>query len=354
MSALKQQIIETPQAEDSGANTAKRYAYQACFGLALVLERHTLDGDYAVVFEFHDDVAVFDDSSEPTAVRFYQVKTKGTGAFTSAQITKKTLKKGIKGLSIVGKMYRNVEQFGEAVEASVLVSNAGAVFANGSNEICFKDCSEKDLKRILTRLEEEYPGCETLKIDLLHFQKCDLSLDDMDTHAKGKLDAFVNAQLGEVEFSVSALYRTVHQEISRKARAPTSFGSFEQTVSDRGVTRADADRWLDTVKSVKDYPKWEEIAPDVDLPAQEKARVRTAYNAYRIEVLNPNEAHRQVQRLIAEELATGEHSSLSLGGLANSIASVIESASREIMPTILSAKLKAMVIYETFTEQKDG
>lgn len=353
MSALKQKIIEIPQAEDSGANTAKRYAYQACFGLALVLERHALDGDYAVVFEFHDDVAVFDDSSEPKAVRFYQVKTKDTGAFTSAQIAKKTIKKGVKGLSIVGKMYRNVEQFENAIEASILVSNAGAVFAKGSNEICFKDCGEEDLNRILTRLKEEYPGGGAIKIDLLHFQKCDLSLDDMDTHAKGKLDAFVNAQLGEVEFSVSALYRTVRQEISLKAKAPTSFDSFEQTVSDRGVTRDDAERWLETVKSVKDYPKWEEISPDIDLPAQEKARVRAAYNSFRIEVLNPNEAHRQVQRLIAEKLATGESASLGLGELASSIASQIEDESREIMPTIKSAELKAMVIYETFTEQQD-
>lgn len=350
MGSLKQKIIDTPQSEDSGANTAKRYAYQACFGLALVFERHALEGDYAVVFEFHDDVALFNDSSEPTAVRFYQVKTKDNGIFTSAQIAKKTTKKGINGLSIVGKMYRNVEQFGEAVEASVLVSNAGAAFAKGASQICFKDCSDDDLQRILKRLEQEFPNSDTLKIDLLRFEKCDLSLDDMDTHAKGKLNAFVNAQLGEVEFSVSALYRTVHQEIYRKSKSPTCFSSFEQTVSDRGVTRADADRWLETVKGVTDYPKWEEISPDIVLPAQEKAKVRAAYNSYRIEVLNPNEAHRQVQRLIRSELNSGKFTSLDLANLAGEIALNVEVAAQKIMPSMDLAQLKAMVIYETFTE----
>ena len=353
MSALKQKLVDIPQAEDSGANTQKRYAYQTCFGLALVLERHAFDGDYAVVFEFHDDIAMFDDSAEPISVRFYQVKTKAPGAFTPADVTKKRKTKDGVGLSVVGKMYRNIELFGDAVEAAILVSNAGANFSKGSAKICFKDCEETDLKRILKRLEEEYPDENALRIDLLHFQKCDLSLDDMDNHTRGKLDAFVNVHLGEVEFSVGALYRAIHEEVSRKAKATTGFSDFAEVVADRGVTRVDADRWLETAKGVRDYPKWDEIAADVDLPPLEKPKVRKAYNSFRIEVLNPNEAHRQVRRCIAEEILKPEYAGLDLGELATAVSNAIATEAGHYMPTISASKLKAMVIYETFTEQQD-
>ncbi|WP_371932442.1 dsDNA nuclease domain-containing protein [Pararhizobium sp. IMCC21322] len=56
LTELKKKLTSTPQREDSGAHTNSRYHYQALCGLVLVLERHKLGGDYALVFEYHDDI----------------------------------------------------------------------------------------------------------------------------------------------------------------------------------------------------------------------------------------------------------------------------------------------------------
>ena len=89
MTELKAKLASTPQREDSGARTNSRYHYQALCGLVLVLERHKLDGEYALVFEYHDDIAVFDDRISPKSVNFYQVKTKKGGNWTPAALTKR-------------------------------------------------------------------------------------------------------------------------------------------------------------------------------------------------------------------------------------------------------------------------
>jgi hypothetical protein len=356
LGALKDLIVSTPQVEDSGSRTAARYRYQALFGLALVLERHVLDGDYAIVFEFHDDIAVFDDSAEPNAVRFYQVKTKASGEFGSADIVRQpATKKGEAspvGRSILGKMYRNVVEFSDNIEGTVLVSNAGAKFSKGKANVCFSECDEGDLRKIVARLEEDFPENLPIQTDLLHFRRADLSLEDADVHAKGKLDSFVVSQLGAVEFSSSALFDAVSSECSQKARASSALESFEAAVRDRGVTREDTNKWLAAVGEVKQCPTWEELAPQLTLPARQNAAVRRNYMSYRIEVLNPNDAVRRVRREISRELMDEKYEDSMLTEVANEVSSAVSTYAQKQMAHISIEKLKAMVIYETFANQQ--
>ncbi|MHC2088613.1 dsDNA nuclease domain-containing protein [Methylobacterium sp. CM6244] len=69
------------------AATGDRYDYQTMWGLALLFEQHSGTKDYAIVFEFHDDIALLDSSTNPEKIRFYQVKTKLTyGGWTLASL----------------------------------------------------------------------------------------------------------------------------------------------------------------------------------------------------------------------------------------------------------------------------
>lgn len=49
-------LVAVPQREKSGETGYERYDYQALWGLALIFEHHSSAEDYAIAFEFHDDI----------------------------------------------------------------------------------------------------------------------------------------------------------------------------------------------------------------------------------------------------------------------------------------------------------
>jgi hypothetical protein len=353
LSKLLKNLTSTPQREDSGARTNSRYHYQALCGLVLVLERHKLEGDYAIVFEYHDDIAVFDDQTTPERVQFYQVKSKSGGNWTPAALTKRDPKKGDKARSFLGKMYENVVAFGDAVETATFLSNAPANFAPPSKQkFCLTECDEEKLEEITQKLREEFSDEATIKSELLWVARTDLSLDDADAHAKGKLDAFVVEHLGEVEFSLAALFKAVSDECDSKSRATdVDLGNFDEVVSRRGITRSDTDGWLQAVSSTVNCPKWEEFSSEINLPALQKVRLAREWNAYRVAVLNPDKAVRKVRRRISSYIQDHDLDDLSLDQLLSQIFADVEMDARAELKTATDERIKAMILYEAYSIQ---
>ena len=79
--ALSQLLVSTTQRESSGQQTQARFDYQSLCGLALIFRQHEFDDDYALIFEFHNDLMLANHSKEPTSVSFFQVKTKSKGGW---------------------------------------------------------------------------------------------------------------------------------------------------------------------------------------------------------------------------------------------------------------------------------
>lgn len=85
---LATDLVSTPLRE-KGA-TGGRYDFQTMWGLALLFQQHGTSDDYAIVFEFHDDVVLLDSANNPCSVRFYQVKSKATnGGWTLTSLLKR-------------------------------------------------------------------------------------------------------------------------------------------------------------------------------------------------------------------------------------------------------------------------
>lgn len=353
MTELKTKLTSTPQREDSGASTNSRYHYQALCGLLLVLERHKLGNEYALVFEYHDDIAIFDHRYEPERVRFYQVKSKKSGNWTPASLTKRDTKKKKDAQSILGKMYDNVVTFGEAVERSTFLTNAPANFAPlGKETFCLDECEADTLTEIVKKIEDESSAEDAIKSELLWIERTNLSLDDADTHAKGKLEAFVVESLGHVEFSLSALFKAVSEECDTKSRATdVDLTNFDQVVQKRGLTREVVDGWLEAVSSTVNCPRWEEVSPDISLPALEKIRVAREWNSYRVEVLNPNEAVRKVRRLIAGYMQNCNLEGMAMDELLKTIFNGVVSEAKAELAAATDEKIKAMILYETHSIQ---
>lgn len=351
---LATDLVSTPVRE-KGA-TGGRYDFQTMWGLTLLFQQHGTNDDYAIVFEFHDDVALLDSANNPASVRFYQVKSKATnGGWTLTSFLKREkvkTKEGVKEkLSYVDKMFDNVEKFQGAVLSADFVSNQLCGFNAAKNSFRLSECSPEDFSKIVASVQEAYPGATEDQIGLLGFQRTDLSLGDVVSHTKGKLQTFIAEQLGTVWFSPEAVYQAIADECRRKANFSGETNSLQQVIKEKGLTKANVQEWLDAIQSNSRSPDWSAIAPSLTYPFAEQLRISREYSIYRAAVLNT--ADRAVQRIrmkIAGILPTVIYDkSLSLVDMIEAIYLHTGELGRKYLAPFVPEKLKAMIIYEIYT-----
>lgn len=351
MSKLAMKLTATPLREQAGARTAARLHYQSLVGLCLIFEMHGTKDDYAIVFEFHDDIAVLDSSTNPTKVSFYQVKTKQGSEWQLSHLLKQEAAKGkgasVKLPSIIGKMYINADQFGEYVDHISFVTNAAMKFGKGAVEFDLSACAEDEIKKLCAQIEIEFPLAPPVNTSLIKFKRTNLSLEDHDTHAKGKLSQFVVDHLGEVSFSLEALYRAVSDECRRKSQVIGQDTDFTAMLLRRAITKQDASSWLARVKSSIESPTWDEVGKDFNGPALMLVRMRRFWGKYITEVLNPNSAINAIRGEINRQFDAADYESFgSLQDIVDDIfPKILPFATSRINP-ISPERIKVMILYE--------
>ncbi|MGA9796291.1 MAG: dsDNA nuclease domain-containing protein [Rhizomicrobium sp.] len=270
---LIDQLISVPQREKAGSTTAERIDYQALWGLTLIFKHFGGLADYAVCFEFHDDVLLLNSATNPTSLRFYQVKTKDKGHWTLADLTRRKNKKDGSGLllSHVGKMQENFEHFPDATGAMIFVSNIPCALFNGISGTSFAEIDKTDFQGFLKKLTEECPNASEKSAALMHFEVADLGLTDSSTHLKGKLHDLVVTQLGEVSYNLDALYKTVATECRARSKFTGAITCLDDLLKSKTITKAQVAEWLQIVKATATLPTWETVSADLALPPMEKA-----------------------------------------------------------------------------------
>lgn len=335
--------------------TGGRYDFQTMWGLALLFQQHGTNDDYAIVFEFHDDVALLDSATNPSSVRFYQVKSKATnGGWTLTSLLKREKVKTEGGIkekpSYIDKMFDNVDKFSGAVLSADFVSNQLCGFNAGKNYFRLSECKTEDFKKIVASVQQAYPSATEAQIGLLGFQRTELSLGDAVSHTKGKLQTFIAEQLGTVWFSPEAVYQAIADECRRKANFSGETSSLQQAIKEKGLTKANVQEWLDAIQSNSRSPEWGTIAPSLSYPFAEQLRISQEYKVYRAVALNS--ADRAVQRIrmkIAETLPTVvEDASLSLVDMVEALYLQSEEVGKKYLSPFSPSRLKAMIIYEVY------
>jgi hypothetical protein len=355
---LATDLVSTPLRE-KGA-TGSRYDFQTMWGLALLFQQHGTNDDYAIIFEFHDDVVLLDSATNPGSVRFYQIKSKATnGGWSLTSLIKREkvkTKDGVKEKpSHVDKMFDNVDKFQSAVLSADFVSNQLCGFNATKNSFRLDECSSDDFKKIVASVQQAYPSATETQIGLLGFQHTDLSLGDVVSHTKGKLQTFIAERLGTVWFSPEAVYQAIADECRRKANFSGDTSSLQQVIREKGLTKANVQEWLDAIQSNNRSPEWSAIAPSLSYPFAEQLRISQEYSVYRAAALNS--ADRAVQRIrmkITENLpAVIDDESLSLVEMVEAIYLNVEQFGRKYLSPFGPSRLKAMIIYEIYTNHKN-
>jgi len=280
--SLAKRLIDQPQREVGGSLAQERFDYQALWGLALIFSNHEKSEDYAIAFEFHDDVVLLDSAKAPASVRFYQVKTKDRGHWALADLfrrpgLKRDQTEEDRPKSFMGKLFSNHQAFPNDTKAMSFVSNVPLEFAGANEDIAFKDCDSKVFAKFLKNLQSEHGSATKDQAGLMHFVQANLSLHDASTHAKGKLNNFVVKAHGEITYNLDGLYRAVVEDCRTRSKYTGAITTFEDLIRYKAICRADVDNWLGAVNTHAKIPEWGEITTDLTYDIMKKMRLRAEW-----------------------------------------------------------------------------
>lgn len=267
MTTLAEALLSRAPRETSGGKSGNRFDYQRTWTICHMLALHASDADYVVVIEHHDDVLVLDSPVEPRRVDFYQIKTKSTGTWTRAALTKpKERKKTTKndGLtttpslqtrepsSFLGKLADHRTRFGDMVGSLNFVSNARFKVvlsttpkSEDRESISLTDLEPKELAKVVTSIKGELGDDAKIQPERFFLSVHPMGPLGHQTYGTGALSEFLENWRPDVQFSVGALFRTLFDEVSRRAGNEWQPVSFDELCEKKGIAREQFTRFLE-------------------------------------------------------------------------------------------------------------
>lgn len=245
MSALTHALVHSTPREKAGAQTAAKYNFQWNYSLLKIIELHSTDADYRVLFEHFDDVIVLSPANDPTTAESYQVKGRATGRWTAASLAKADAKSK-SPQSIVGKMFHNMNCLGANLTAARFVSNASYNFTKIDGKkttsddvlIACTSLSDDERKTIASGIEIDFPAPRQWDHEPhFFFEKTSLNIVDFDKHIKGLLVEFFD-KLGQPA-PITAVYDTLIAAISGRSSVSATASSLEDLLQSKSLARAD-------------------------------------------------------------------------------------------------------------------
>ncbi len=269
--SLRDTFTQIPPREKSGATTSDRYDYQKNWSLMTLLEHHLTGCDYLFVFDFHEDMLVFDSEDSPDKVSFYQVKTNDTGKnwkLPELINAKKKKKVDSPSLSFIGKLYQNKINHPNNTMSLNFVSNAkfdvtlaDSTKSTDRTTICCSDLDAGLIDQIGNKLIEEHNLQSEPDFKGITFLKVSgLSLDDHSSHIRGKLADFLEQLLPGKKYVAGAVYKSLYSEINRKTNYNKHIKTFDEMIINKAIGRKYFQEHLNKIGLIQDYDEiWNTI-----------------------------------------------------------------------------------------------
>jgi len=263
MKELKTNIVATKPRENSGSSSSNRFDFQKDWAICKLLELHSNPDDYLLTLEHHDDVIIFDSSSEPNKISFFQVKTNIKSNWTINQLIKQ--KKGKSGNllnSHLGKLFDHLMNFDENVESLNFITNnkikgelADSTKCENTSGFCASDLGSDDLDKILNALKKEHSLNDLKNFkDITFFKLGELDIDKHSDLTKAKIVDFLDINFPDLKYQIAPLYKSIFDEIKMKSDFEKEVTNFEELKSRKSVSREDFNKYLNELKNVNSIP----------------------------------------------------------------------------------------------------
>lgn len=253
---LQELLTDAFTKERGGRHGGKGHEFQRYWALCHLLKLDMEQEDYLLLVEFVEDVVVVNSEQNPTCIDLIQLKKKGE----SVNWTKASLINPPKdGLSILAKLFASKQVFAD-VEATIAFASNGAVsleLASGVNSTQLDEFSAEalsdELKAQLQNSLATQLGCQTADISLqsLRFIKSHLSLNDIESHALGKVASYFSEKFPDHNCRADIFCRALYYELAVKATNTQEAKSFQELSKARGISKSQFREMLTTALTRK-------------------------------------------------------------------------------------------------------
>jgi hypothetical protein len=358
---IKGHIEKIIPRENSGSIATNRFDFQKNWAICKILELHQKPDDYLLTLEYYDDVIIFDSSTDPQKISFYQVKTNKDKNWTlNSLIARKKGKNGDLN-SHLGKLYEHIEKFGEAVESLNFVTNSkikGKLKNNknceDTNEFCCADLDNKDLDKIIAELKKEH-SLNTLKTfeKITFFKLGELSIEKHTELTKAALADFLDKNLPTVRYQIAPLYKSIFDEIRMKSNVEKSISNFEELKNKKSISRDNFNSYLKELTKVENFKdKRTSIENRLNTEAVEFDKIKLFLknsSAYEIKRMGYNDKNlKAIERLIEKYML--ENRIELKNGLYNCMEQVFLNLQGSIIknPTIDNEMIKTIILHKLY------
>lgn len=357
-------LSTAPLAEEGGAISADRFDYQKNWALARLLTLHQGSGNYVLLCELHEDIAVLDCPDQPSHAAFYQIKTSAKSAWTLKKLTNR--KKGKSGdalPSILGRLCAKAAQLKQEQVTFQFVTNVGSGYgfpvtekaSEPSGERLFEVLKPKEWEAMRTCLADELgedfeePLREQLTVSIAQ-----IHLDTHNETAVGLVTNFLDQHVKGAHIRPKAFYRTLFDELRRRTVAKRPSGTISEVCSAKGIDRASFNLMLDSARSVAPAAgAWANVLAELhkdNVPFPVRVKLREAYPDYFSRMQSPLDGAFRRDRQIL--VAAGESvmaNSATLFDMANAAVAIARSDSG-YGAAALSPEQELIVVMMTFYE----
>jgi Cap4 dsDNA endonuclease len=287
-------LLETTSPrERSGSQTSARYDFQTNFAILKLVELREGAEDFRVIVDLFDDLTILDSALAPTAVRFYQIKSKDAGDWIMSELCKKVGGKAPR--SIVSRLYAHLPAFGAAVVETAMVSNAayrltlmdGTVTSGAHHRIEGIELHADEVTKVVGAVTADInPADVPGWLPKLAFIRTSLGVHDQQLLVIGRLQKHVE-EFERVEgVRVSSVYEALHASITQKTGFSREGTESKEILDRKSLSKAELDelfkRAISRGRGVLE--DWEIIQSDLEksgVPSIAQIKLKTAAIAYK-------------------------------------------------------------------------
>jgi hypothetical protein len=358
---IKDHIEKVKPRENSGSTATNRFDFQKNWAICKILELHQKPDDYLLTLEYYDDVIVFDSSTDPKKISFYQVKTNIKPNWTINSLLAR--RKGKKGElnSHLGKLYDHIEKFGDVVESLNFITNnkIKGKLKNSSNcedtiEFCCADLDKNDLDKIISELKKEH-SLNTLKEfeKITFFKLGELSIEKHTELTKASLADFLDKNLSSVKYQIAPLYKSIFDEIRMKSNVEKTISNFEELKIKKSISRENFNSYLDELTKVEDFKHFRtSIESRLNSESVDFAKIKSflKYSSeYEIKKMNYNDKNlKRIERTIEKYI--NENTIDLTKGLFNSMVNIFLNLQSSLIknPTLNNEMIKTIILHKLY------
>lgn len=306
---LSEKLWRVSHREVAGSDSYAAFEFQLIFGVEILFENFNKLNDYAVLFEFHDDVVLLNGVDNPVEIEFFQLKHLTSGNWTIPRFCKQdnAAKGQGKKPSMLHKLYENVQNFDDFSKNAQIVSNAYYSDIGQSESTKFDALEEADRNKILDHIKTKFPSAKADCLSVLGFRRTELQKNSALDLLKGRVHTFLEQEIGGDGFQLQACTNAIVSQCRiRNKKLATDVGDdVQEIVSQKGITRTEVDSWLKNIASEKKAADWSEVRASLgsNVPFIDMNALRIAYKDFRITALDTgNDAQNEVVRRVREAL----------------------------------------------------